>query len=85
MKKVIKKKALPVVYEVSVRNYSKEGTIQAVTDDLERIASLGIDVIWLMPIYENKKKNVTKENATGCEIGVFDADKNILYYYWQSI
>lgn len=34
---------------------------------------------------ENKKKNVTKENATGCEIGVFDADKNILYYYWQSI
>ena len=57
MKKVIKKKALPVVYEVSVRNYSKEGTIQAVTDDLERIASLGIDVIWLMPIYENAKKN----------------------------
>ena len=34
---------------------------------------------------ENKKKNVTKENATGCEIGVYDADKNILYYYWQSI
>ena len=34
---------------------------------------------------EDKKKNVTKENATGCEIGVFDADKNILYYYWQSI
>lgn len=34
---------------------------------------------------EDKKKNVTKENATGCEIGVYDADKNILYYYWQSI
>ena len=33
---------------------------------------------------ENKKKNVTKENATGCEIGVYDVDKNILYYYWQS-
>ena len=35
--------------------------------------------------HEKKNKNVTKENPTGCEIGVFDADKNILYYYWQSI
>lgn len=34
---------------------------------------------------ENKKKNVTKENATGHEIGVYDVDKNILYYYWTSI
>ena len=34
---------------------------------------------------ENKKKNVTKENTTGYEIGVYDADKNILYYYWESI
>ncbi|MGN1326709.1 MAG: hypothetical protein ACI4VQ_01290, partial [Clostridia bacterium] len=33
---------------------------------------------------ENKKKNITKENATGYEIGVYDADKNILYYYWTS-
>ena len=33
---------------------------------------------------ENKKKNVTKENATGHEIGVYDVDKNILYYYWTS-
>ena len=34
---------------------------------------------------ENKKKNVTKENATGYEIGVYDVDKNTLYYYWESI
>ena len=33
---------------------------------------------------ENKKHNFTKEEATGCEIGVYDTDKNILYYYWQS-
>ena len=33
---------------------------------------------------ENKRKNFTKEEATGWEIGVYDADKNILYYYWQS-
>ena len=34
---------------------------------------------------ENKKYNFTKEEATGYEIGVYDADKNILYYYWTSI
>lgn len=34
---------------------------------------------------ENKKKNVTKENATGYEVAVYDYDKNILYYYWRSI
>lgn len=34
---------------------------------------------------ENKKKNITKENATGYEVAVYDYDKNILYYYWTSI
>lgn len=34
---------------------------------------------------ENKKYNFTEKEATGYEIGVFDADKNILYYYWESI
>ena len=33
---------------------------------------------------ESKKYNVTKENATGWEIGVYDIDKKILYYYWTS-
>ena len=34
---------------------------------------------------ENKKHNFTKEEATGWKIGVYDVDKNILYYYWQSM
>ncbi len=33
----------------------------------------------------NEKKNVTKENATGYEIGIYDIDNNILYYCWESI
>ncbi len=33
---------------------------------------------------ENKKYNFTDEEATGWEIGVYDVDKNILYYYWTS-
>ena len=34
---------------------------------------------------EKKKHNFTEEEATGWEIGVYDIDKNILYYYWESI
>ena len=33
---------------------------------------------------ENKKYNFTEEEATGFEIGIYDIDKNILYYYWTS-
>ena len=31
-----------------------------------------------------KKEHFTDEEATGYEIGVYDIDKNVLYYYWTS-
>lgn len=40
-----------VMYSVYVRNYSEEGTFQAVEKDLDRIKKLGTDIIWLMPIH----------------------------------
>lgn len=40
-----------VMYCVFVRNYSAEGTFDAVRRDLPRIRALGADVIWLMPIH----------------------------------
>ncbi len=39
-----------VMYCVFVRNYSEEGTFEAVRKDLDRIRSLGTDMIWFMPI-----------------------------------
>jgi len=32
-----------------------------------------------------KKHFFTDEEATGYEVGIYDCDKNILYYYWTSI
>lgn len=32
-----------------------------------------------------KKEHFTDEEATGYEVGVYDSDKHILYYYWESI
>lgn len=34
---------------------------------------------------ERKKYNFTDEEATGWEVGIYDIDKNMLYYYWTSI
>lgn len=39
------------LYEVYVRAFSTEGTLRKVTERLPRIRNLGIDVIWLMPVY----------------------------------
>lgn len=36
-----------VIYSVYVRNHTNDGTFNAVADDLDRIKSLGTDIIWL--------------------------------------
>lgn len=38
------------IYEISVRNHSREGTLTKVTEDLARIRSLGVDIVYLLPI-----------------------------------
>lgn len=40
-----------VVYEMNVRQYTPEGTFAAAKEQLPRLDKLGVDVIWLMPIY----------------------------------
>ena len=39
-----------VLYEVNVRQYTPEGTFAALQRQLPRIDSLGVDILWLMPI-----------------------------------
>lgn len=45
-----------IMYSVFVRNHTPEGTFQALRSDLKRIQSLGVDIIWLMPIHPIGKK-----------------------------
>jgi glycosidase len=40
-----------VVYEVNIRAFSTTGNIQGVIAKLNHIESLGVNVIWLMPIH----------------------------------
>ena len=45
-----------MIYQVFVRNYSKEGTFKQVEEDLDRIKDLGVDYIYLLPIHEIGEK-----------------------------
>lgn len=38
------------VYEVNTRQYTPEGTFQAFSAHLPRLASMGVEVLWFMPI-----------------------------------
>jgi len=46
-----------VIYEVNVRQYTKEGTFAAFEQHLPRLKELGVDVLWLMPIHPISEKN----------------------------
>lgn len=40
-----------VIYSIFVRNFTEEGTFQAVIPELDRIKKLGTDIIWFLPFY----------------------------------
>lgn len=40
-----------VIYEVNLRQYTQEGTLQAFDQHIDRLADLGIDILWFMPIH----------------------------------
>lgn len=46
-----------VIYEVNVRQYTKEGTFAAFEKHLPRLKELGVDVLWFMPIHPISEKN----------------------------
>ena len=45
------------MYEVNIRQYSEEGTFNAFTKELPRLKSMGVDILWLMPIHPIGVKN----------------------------
>lgn len=40
-----------VLYEMNIRQFTPQGTFQAAEERLESLHEIGIDAIWLMPIY----------------------------------
>ncbi len=53
-----------VIYSIYVRNHTPEGTFNAIHTDLDRIKTLGTDIIWFMPIHPIGVKG--KKGSLGC-------------------
>ncbi|MBB5333621.1 alpha-amylase family glycosyl hydrolase [Chryseobacterium koreense] len=45
------------IYEVNLRQYTREGTFKAFENHLPRLKKMGVDIIWLMPIHPIGEKN----------------------------
>ena len=45
-----------VIYQMNVGAFTAEGTFQAAMKQLDRLDTLGVDIIWLMPIYPRGAK-----------------------------
>ena len=45
------------VYEVNIRQYTKEGTFNAFLKELPRLKEMGVSTLWFMPITPIAQKN----------------------------
>lgn len=59
-----------VIYEIYVRNHGANGTFLDVEQDLPRLHSLGVNVIWLMPIHPIGKVN--RKGSLGSPYSIID-------------
>lgn len=46
-----------VIYEVNLRQYTEEGTIQAFSEYLPYLKELGVDILWFMPVHPISELN----------------------------
>lgn len=73
------------MYQVNTRSFSKEGNFEGVIARLDSIKALGINVIYIMPIYPVGELNAvnspyaTKDyNAVGSEFGTLNDFRNLV-------
>lgn len=59
-----------VFYQIYVRNHGANGTFKDVQSDLKRIQSLGVDIIYLLPIHPIGQLN--KKGSLGCPYAIRD-------------
>lgn len=59
-----------VLYEIYVRNHGANGTFSDVERDLHRLHTLGVDVLWFMPIHPIGGLN--KKGSLGCPYSIKD-------------
>lgn len=58
------------IYEVNVRQYTKEGTFRAFEKDMPRLKNMGVKTLWFMPITPIAQKN--KKGSLGSPYAASD-------------
>ena len=76
------------IYEVNIRQYTPEGTINAFAEHLPRLREMGIDILWFMPVQpigEKKRKgtlgsyySIQDYTAINPEFGTMDDFKKLV-------
>lgn len=59
-----------VIYQLNTRQFTEEGTFAAAQEHLPRLAEMGVDIIWLMPIHPIGEVN--RKGSMGSPYAVFD-------------
>ena len=59
-----------VIYQINTRQFTPEGTFKAAQEQLPRLADLGVDILWLMPIHPIGEKN--RKGSLGSPYSVQD-------------
>lgn len=76
------------IYEVNIRQYTPEGTINAFIEQMPRLKEMGVDILWVMPVFPISEKNrkgsmgsyyaVADYRAVNPEFGSMDDLKNMV-------
>ena len=61
------------IYEVNIRQFTKEGTFNAFEKHIERLHKMGVDILWLMPINPIGVKN--RKGGLGSYYSISDYTK----------
>ncbi|MCD4793911.1 MAG: alpha-amylase [Bacteroidales bacterium] len=61
------------IYEVNIRQYTPEGTFKAFETHIPRLKEMGVDILWLMPIFPISEKN--RKGTMGSYYAVADYKK----------
>lgn len=59
-----------VLYQLNTRQFTPEGTFKAAQNQLPRLAALGVDIIWLMPVHPIGEAN--RKGSLGSPYAVRD-------------
>lgn len=59
-----------LIYQIFTRQHSKTSDFQGVIDDLDRIQSLGVDIVYLLPFHPIGKKD--RKGSVGSPYAIYD-------------